>query len=160
MTPTPLELLRLLSPPGRPAAASTAPRGAGNAGFAAMLARAQQGELSSGLPVRVAKGAKVMLTDEQLSRLAVAADRAQAQGATLALVLIDGLAIRLDVSMREVTGTADIKGGAVLTGIDAVISLPPAPGSATPVEAEAAPGVLGPPRTPIARPFIPPSREG
>lgn len=160
MSASPLELLKLLSPLGRPAPASTPAHVADGAGFAAMLTGARQGELSSGLPVRVAKSANVTLSDEQLSRLAVAADRAQAQGATRALVFIDGMALRLDVSMREVTGAAQVKGGAVLTGIDAVISVPPAPGTATPPDADMTPGVLGPPRMAITRPSTPQSRAG
>ena len=104
---------------GRPA-----PKAEG--GFASLLDRARSGSLSSGLGVTVDELAGVELTPEQLARLADAADRAQAQGAQRALVLIDGQALTLDVAVREITGKADFSPGKVLTGIDAVVHVPPA----------------------------------
>src|SRR4051812_18153381 len=78
------------------------------ADFGTLLQKAREGGLASGREVTIARGAGVSLTPEQLSQLSVAADRAEAQGATRALVMIDGKAIRLDVAMREVTGAADL----------------------------------------------------
>ncbi len=127
MSVGPLALLRLLSGGIGAAirAGSGAPAGApAETDFAALLEKAGKGEVESGLSVTVDEGAGVKLTDDQLARLAVAADRAEAQGATRALVLIDGMALRLDVGMRQVTGAADLKGNTPLTGIDAVISVP------------------------------------
>ncbi len=125
MSAPPLALLKLLasipSAISRPAQA----RAGDGAEFRSLLERAQGGEVSSGLPVTIAPGAGVTLTQAQLTRLADAADRAEAQGASRALVLIDGMALRLDVGVREVTGAAEIKADTVLTGIDAVISVGP-----------------------------------
>jgi hypothetical protein len=118
-------LLRLLGGSAAPAA-----RGPGSGqeaqgdSFAALLEKARSGEISSGRPVAIARNAKVTLTDEQLERLSVAADRAEAQGATRALVLIDGLALRVDITMREVTESVDLSRPGVLTGIDAVVRMP------------------------------------
>ncbi|MFM9996041.1 MAG: hypothetical protein ACKVU4_09585 [Phycisphaerales bacterium] len=154
MSLAPLALLKLLLPGVggvSSGAASSRATTASGPDFAALLSSAQRGEVSTGLPVRLGRGCDVMLTGDQLSRLAVAADKAEAQGATRAVVLIDGQALRMDVGVREITGRADLLagGGAVLTGIDAVISIPPAPSGepATGVGAsEPAPGVLPPPR--------------
>lgn len=96
----------------------------GGLDFARMLEQARGGSLASGRQVTLGKGAGVELTDDQIKRISVAADIAEAQGATRALVMIDGMAIKLDVSMREVTGAVDMKKAGVLTGIDAVIDVP------------------------------------
>lgn len=157
MSAAPLALLKLLLPgiggasTGAPSSRATTASGPD---FAALLSRAQQGEVSTGLPVRVGRGCGVTLTDDQLSRLAIAADKAEAQGATRAIVLIDGQALRMDVGVREVTGRADLFGGAVLTGIDAIVSVPPAtpgePATGAPatgaVASDPAPSVLPLPR--------------
>lgn len=89
--------------------------------FAALLAKAQAGEVHTGLEVTVARTAGVQLSPSQLERLAAAADRAHAEGASRALVLIDGLALELDVLSRTITGAVDLAAEGVLTGIDAVV---------------------------------------
>lgn len=155
MSVGPLALLRMLSGGigaiGR-AASSTPPSASVGGDFQAMLDRARQGEVESGLPVTIDDRAGVTLTDDQLRRLAVAADRAEAQGATRALVLIDGMALRLDVGLREVTGVAELKGNAPLTGIDAVISVPGPEGSGAAGSDAAGPsGDAGPRVLPLPR---------
>ncbi len=64
------------------------------------------------------------------------------------MVLIDGKALSLDVSVRQITGEVDLRGGGVFTGVDAVVSIPPAksPG--------ATPGVLPLPRAGYASPSL------
>jgi hypothetical protein len=118
-----LKVLGSLQTPARDRAGGPAAGGAGSADFAAMLGKAKAGEISSGRAVTIGRGVDVRLSSEQLDRIAAAADRAESQGATSALVLIDGQALKLDVTMREVTGKADIAGGGVLTGVDAVVSV-------------------------------------
>jgi len=92
--------------------------------FQSLLAKAKSGTISSGLPVTVSPEAGIELTDEQLGRVAAAADLAQASGASRALVLIDGKAVKLDVGVRTVTGVADMESGKPITGIDAVVNAP------------------------------------
>jgi hypothetical protein len=126
------DLLRLLGPgsaaiPGQPTAAAQ-PTGID---FASLLQKAGAGAISSGLPVTIAGGANVKLSPQQLSQIATAADQAQAQGATRALVLIDGKALSLDVSVRQITGQADLRAAGVFSGVDAVINIP-SPGSESP----------------------------
>jgi hypothetical protein len=75
----------------------------------------------SGLPVSIAAGTGLELSSEQLSRIALAADKAQAQGASRALVMIDGQALQLDVGVRQVTGKVDLNSTDVLSGIDTVV---------------------------------------
>ena len=140
------ELLRALGGGMRPAAlrpAGAAPMGApsspGAVGFAELLSMARAGQVSSNLPVTVAKGADVNLSDEQLRRVGVAMDRAEAAGATRALVLIDGVALRVDVGVRQITGQASLDPGMALSGIDGVVAAPVAGGSEASVGA--APGV-------------------
>lgn len=127
MTSTGTDLLRMLSAqavPGLAPVAPNAPKPAGSLDFASLLNQAKAGQLASGREVTVASGAGVNLTDDQIKRISVAADLAESQGATRALVHIDGMTIKLDVGMREVTGAVDMKSSTVLTGIDAVIDVP------------------------------------
>lgn len=126
MTTTGADLLKLLgglAAPGAVPSASGSPASTGGIDFASLLQRAASGEAASGRPVSIAKGAGVELTEDQLTRLAAAADKAEAQGATRALVMIDGRALTMDIAVRQVTGAADL-GAGVLTGIDAVLSVP------------------------------------
>lgn len=124
-------LLRLLGGAAMPRRSEpSAPARADEPDFAGMLASARAGEIHSGREVTIAMRANVTLSPEQLQRLAGAADYAEAQGATRALVLIDGQALRLDITMREVTEAVDLSRPGVLTGLDAVVSLPSAAGAA------------------------------
>jgi hypothetical protein len=125
MTALPGALLRLLGVGGRPAApGGLRPSDLEKGDFQALLRRAESGDVASGREVTIDRGAALTLAPEQLARLAVAADRAEATGAHQALVLIDGQALRLDVDRRQVTGAADLGSGLVLTDIDAVVSVP------------------------------------
>jgi hypothetical protein len=92
--------------------------------FADLLRRAQAGELNSSRPVTVANDAGVKLSDDQLARISLAADRAEVAGVRTALVLIDSQAFRLDVANRTILGKADLSSG-VLGGIDGFIDLSP-----------------------------------
>lgn len=89
--------------------------------FAALLKAAEKGEISSGLPVKIARGASFEISQEQLGRMGAALDKAQAQGATNAMVTIDGRAFEVDVLSRRVTREVTIEDGDVLTRIDAVV---------------------------------------
>jgi hypothetical protein len=121
--------------------------------FGTLLQKARELGLTSGRDVTVARGAGVTLTDEQLKLLSAAADRAEAQGATRALVMIDGKALKLDVAMREVTGQVDLASGGVLTGVDSVITMPGTAGKAKPGQAQ--PEVLPlPGRTQVRNPSL------
>ena len=101
------------APPANPIEGST---------FAELLDQAKSGEISSDLDITVAADAGVELTEDQLARLAVAADQAQAAGASRAVVLIDGMALSFDVQSRRVTGTVPINEAGVYSGFDAIIN--------------------------------------
>ena len=123
------DLLRLLGSQATPGIAPGPTTAAGNAAagaldFAKLLSQAQSGQLASGRQVTIANGANVQLTDDQIKRVSAAADLAESQGATRALVMIDGMAMKLDVSMRQVTGAVDLASQGVLTGVDAVVQVP------------------------------------
>lgn len=129
MTGSPTDLLRMLglaSRPvsGAPAKASGPTTDIAGADFQALLQKAQEGSISSGREISIASDAGVKLDEGQLARLSVAADRAEAAGAKAAVVLIDGMAVKLDVMSRTVTGASDAAGASVWTGIDTVLSAP------------------------------------
>lgn len=93
--------------------------GSGGIDFAKLLSEARAGGVSSGLAVTAGKSLE--LSASQLERLAVLADRAEAQGAERALVLMDGQAYALDVGTRTITGKVDLKTSGVMTEFDAVL---------------------------------------
>jgi hypothetical protein len=133
MTSSSADLLKVLSSQATPGVAAAPERAAvvGALDFSKMLHMARTGQLASGREVKVARGAGVNFSEDQIKRLSAAADLAESQGATRALVKMDGMAIRLDVAMREVTGVVDLSKVGVITGIDAVVEVPPvAPGTA------------------------------
>lgn len=132
MTSTSPDLLGLLASramPGLAPGTASAPPAAAGLDFGKMLLDAESGKLHSGREVTIAKGAGLKLSDDQVKRISAAADIAESQGATRALVMIDGMAVKLDVGMREVTGAIDLKQAGVLTGIDAVVDVPPTGGA-------------------------------
>ncbi|MCA9287660.1 MAG: hypothetical protein KDA05_03695 [Phycisphaerales bacterium] len=125
-------LLGLLSSGVRAISGAIAPDRApphGTTDFQALLREARNGTVETGLPVTVARGVDIELSDEQLERLARAADRAQSAGATRALVAIDGRLLELDVATRQITAEhapadADAQApanAAVIVGIDGVV---------------------------------------
>lgn len=143
MTGTPLDLLRLLGSGVRalaPARAASPAKGEEPGAFAAALEKARAGDVRSGIPVRVADGLPLELTADQLERLGAAADRAEAHGASRALVLIDSMALTVDVATRTITGTVDLAGVTAVAGIDAVITAPGGASAPLPVVAPPAPG--------------------
>lgn len=122
MTTVAAGLLRLLGGAEAQPSAVASPSGVAGADFASLLDAARAGRLGTAEPASIADGAGVSLTAEQLHRIGAAADRARSEGAAQALVLIDGMALRVDVLARQVKGAASLDG--VVTGIDAVVSAP------------------------------------
>lgn len=101
--------------------------------FASLMQSVQAGTFSSGAPVGVASNSGIELSSRQLQRLAEAADRATASGANRAVVLIDGMALKLDVNQRMITGKidpSDASKTSVMTDLDAIIRVPPEAGAA------------------------------
>jgi hypothetical protein len=93
--------------------------------FEALLGRAREGGIQSGRKVALGADADGLeLTTEQLDRLTVAADRAEANGVRHAVVLIDGMALRLDVESRLVTGVVDQQSEQLHAGVDAILTAP------------------------------------
>lgn len=127
MTGTPLDLLSLvrvgsgLLNSGR---SSPKPAPTGDASFASLLRKAEMGEVSSGREVTVGKGVDLKLDKEQLARLSAVADRAEASGALNLMVMMDGKAMKLDVQSRTITAVSDPASGQVITGVDAVVTVP------------------------------------
>lgn len=94
------------------------------AGFADLLQKVRAGELASSQPVEVAPGVDVDLTADQLTRLGVALDAAEAAGHDRVLALIDGKALTVDVPGRVVMESHSPADARVLNDFDAVISVP------------------------------------
>ncbi len=107
------------SQPATPATPGQSPE------FAELLSKAQRGEITSGAPVKIAKGLQLKLSDEQVGRLSVAADKAEAQGANRALVVMDGQTLQMDVASRTITGAVDTSAPGVIAGVDAIVVAPP-----------------------------------
>lgn len=125
MTVTGGDLLRLLGSGVRPdGALPRRAHAADHAGFADLLARVRAGEVSSGLGVEVAPGAKVELSRGQLDRLAVALDAAEARGYGRILALIDGRVLAIDVPGRMVLGEHRPGEARFSEEYDAVVSVP------------------------------------
>lgn len=128
MTITSKDLLRTLgaglSPVGTEKAPAGGPRLIEGQTFDQLLSRARGGEIESGAPIRVESSSGLKFTPEQSVRLARAADHAEAQGAGRAVVLMDGMALTMDVATRTVTGRVDLTKDGALMGIDAVINVP------------------------------------
>ncbi len=131
MSIDPAALLRALGSGVRPVggdAPAAGPRLVEGPSFQGMLEQAQAGGLVSGIPMRVSRSAGVDLSPAQLTRLAEAADRAEAAGASRALAVIDGMVLQMDVGQRTITGKADLNATKVLNGVDAVVTVADAPG--------------------------------
>jgi hypothetical protein len=122
MTTDPIQLLRSLALGSRALPQSQPAQGTSGADFAELLRQAQSGELSSKLPVSVDPDVNVELSDEQLAKLSLAADKAEAAGLRTALVVADGQRLILDVQQRRITGVAEDPSG-IVSGVDGVIDL-------------------------------------
>lgn len=105
----------------RPANAASNSQNLQGADFGALLEQARSGNVESGVPIRVPKHLGLQLDQSQNDRLAKAMDQADMQGAGRALVLMDGMALTMDVGTRTVTGVVDAKSPGVLDGIDTVV---------------------------------------
>lgn len=128
---TGVELLRALqSGRGAHPTAASSKVGVESLDFEAMLKRVKAEGFHSGLGVTIAPEAGVQLSDDQLQRVAAAADVAQAHGVNRALVTIDGMNLMLDVGVRSITGKVDIQPGVPVTGVDAVMRVPDSASSA------------------------------
>jgi hypothetical protein len=135
MTVDPANLLKMLGLTGRAGrlgAAPLTPTGAAPGAqsiepgqFADLLNKARRGELSSNKPVTIAPEAagKVKLSDDQLARIALAADKAEAAGIRKALVVLDDQQVLLDVANRTVSGAPAGSDASVIPGVDGVINL-------------------------------------
>jgi hypothetical protein len=92
--------------------------------FEQMLDQARSGGVSSGISVKVAKGLDIKLNADQLARAAAAADVAEANGASRAMVILDGRAYRMDVGTRTIIGEASGTEAAAMADVDAVVTAP------------------------------------
>ena len=127
MTGTPIDVIGLASlASGAARSLGRAIGGSNESAFADILSRAQSGDpTATGLPVTLGRGADIELTQEQLARLADAADRAESQGAQTAVVMLDGRALELDVTLRQITGEVTSDQG-IRPEIDTFLFAPPA----------------------------------
>ena len=152
MTGTPLDLLGLVGAGARLLGLGRGGQSADQtqqAEFAKALEAAGKGELDTGRVVVSGPELGMDLSAEQLQRLSHAADVAEAQGASTAAVLMDGLVIRLDVASRTAIESMPAE-SAVMDGVDVVLSAGPT--SQEPPSSDALLRHLahsGPPETPI-----------
>lgn len=123
MIPSASDLLRVLGSGVVPDGGAPPAGETGGVDFQTLLAQARAGSLDTGLPVTIADGVDLDLSDEQLVRLGRVVDRAHAEGASRIVVMMDGQALDVDVLSRRVLGETDLAGGRVVTGIDGFVSL-------------------------------------
>ncbi len=111
---------------GASVGASVGAGGAGQSGdaFAALLGQARAGQIETEQVVSVGRAVGLSLSPEQQQRLGGAVDKAQAAGLSRALVLMDGMALVVDVQNRSVQEQLSNQSG-VLDGVDGVVSVPP-----------------------------------
>jgi hypothetical protein len=100
------------------------PAGVESADFASLLSDVHAGKMTSARPLSVATGAGVELSSDQMQRLAVAADAAEAAGANRLLAMIDGQGVTIDIDTRTITGGVEALKGRVVTDVDAFIVVP------------------------------------
>ena len=128
MSPLPLGLIQML---GSAAASALRPQGnapAEGVSFEEMLELARSGEMSSGEGVSIDPTVDLELSADQASRLSAAADRAMAAGATDVIVMLDGMALRLDVQNRQITERVNLEDQGELMGVDGIMSATPVSG--------------------------------
>ncbi len=125
MSPLPLGLIQML---GSAAASALRPQNnapAEGVSFEEMLELTRSGDISSGEGVSIGPGVGVELSADQASRLSEAADRALAAGAMDVIVMLDGMALRLDVQNRQITERVNLEDHGELLSIDGIISAAP-----------------------------------
>ncbi len=134
------ELLRALGGGLLPSASTstTKPGGVSDAlGFAALLKRAQGGELQSGRELKIDDSVKAEFSPSQLARLGDAADAADAAGATKLLAMLDGQGVVIDIASRTIERVVPMDGedlegatpGDVLVGVDSAVVVPKGDGA-------------------------------
>lgn len=139
----PAQLLKRLEPPVRPGAA----RGSAalphppieQQNFDQLLTLVAKGDVRSDRPLELAFSPEDQITEEQMDRLASAADLAQRRGARRAVMLIDGRGLVLDVAGRRLEAELAAGEGAMIQGIDTAVYVageqearggrPPVPGA-------------------------------
>lgn len=120
------DLLRTLSstilPPGvERRSGQPAPSAVQGQSFADLLAGKASGKLLSGRGVNIRAEAGIELSPDQLARVGNAIDQAEAAGAQHALVMIDGMALKVDVGVRQVVEKVDTQKPSVMSGVDTVV---------------------------------------
>jgi hypothetical protein len=127
MTMDSARMLKRLEPAVRPrGAAGAAPPGAPRAPlesqrFDELLALVSTGSVNSGRAVQVKCAIDKPLDEQQMSRLAAAADLAEASGANRAVLLIDGRGLILDVPARALTQELTAASDALVVPLDAAV---------------------------------------
>jgi flagellar operon protein len=114
------------SPPGAPGVTATRQSPAGKVTFADTLAEAQNLKFSNHAQKRLQQR-EISLSDEGLSRLSSAVDKAEKRGGKESLVLMDDLAFIVNVKDRMVVTALDSvnRGDGVFTQIDSVVFAEP-----------------------------------
>lgn len=115
------QLLRRLTPAVNAGARAAVPTLFESRGFEDLLAQALNGTVRSERDVRCACELQPPLDSSQLARLSAAADRAEAMGATRALMMIDGRGLEVDIAARAVMSELRAGDAGQLLHIDAAM---------------------------------------
>lgn len=139
--PQATDLLRRLAGGVHPVERASPPAPEGE--FSWLLDQARRGELTTDLPVRVPIGLTPAVDDRVRRELSVAADMAESEGITRAVVLVDDRAFRVDVRTRTVIDAPDAQIAAV-GDIDGLVIRPTDPAATQAIPP--APPATGPAR--------------
>lgn len=122
MSPSPTDMLRLLGSGVQGSVDRPASRPVEESGFKELLNKARAGGVPSGIEARVADGVAMTFSPEQMKRLTIAGDKAEAAGASRAMILMDGLALTMDVGTRTIIQATNATSVGVVGDVDAVLS--------------------------------------
>lgn len=131
---SPTDLLRRLgsgvqSVGAAPASAATSrPE---SASFGELLRQAREGGAEASRPLKIGREVSDRFSDETLATLALAADAAEASGASRLAAIVEGKTVTIDVVAREIVATGDSAPGALITDADAFVVIPDERGAGT-----------------------------
>ena len=127
-SPNSVDLLSRLASGVRPVGSGATTQGAGgsleNSSFADLLRLAREGGVEASRPLKIGREVAGSFGEDTLSALALAADAAEAAGATRLKAVVEGRTVTIDVLSREIVSSDEVAPGGLITDADAFIVIP------------------------------------
>lgn len=125
---SPTDLLRRLASGVQPHGGSQGARAtsmpAESASFGELLRQARESGVDASRPLKIGRDVTAPFSDETLNTLALAADAAEAAGASRLAAVVEGKTVTIDVVAREIVATGESTPGEVITDADAFLVIP------------------------------------